>query len=114
MMCPKCDNQKTQVLETRRAAEGVATKRTRSCLCGATFTTYEVDGGIWRTVQKWAVESHAAALAKQRALNKRNASIISRVRAGELRKDVARDLGLSDTMVSTITTRAKLPRKVFA
>lgn len=113
MKCPKCENIKTQVLETRKVDGGVATKRTRSCDCGATFATYEVDGGIWRTVEKWALRSHAAALAKQRHLRKRNAEIVARVRKGEKRQDIAQELGLSVSMVSTVTTRARLPRKVI-
>lgn len=112
MKCPKCDSVKTQVLETRKVDGGVATRRTRSCDCGATFPTYEVDGGIWRSIERWVLLSHAAALAKQRVLRKRNAQIVTRVRQGELRKDIAQELGLSQGMVSTITTRARLPRKV--
>ena len=110
MKCPKCENDKTQVLETRKVEGGAVMKRTRSCGCGSTFVTYEVSGGIWPSVQKWALNSHEKALKKQRALRKRNTEIIARVRKGETRQGIASELGLSPSMVSTITTKAKLPR----
>ena len=41
MDCPSC-NRATTVLETRRAEDGAATRRRRSCpACGHRFTTYE-------------------------------------------------------------------------
>src|SRR5918997_4632196 len=41
MDCPRCDRP-TRVLESRRAEDGTATRRRRSCAaCGERFTTYE-------------------------------------------------------------------------
>ena len=41
MDCPRCDRP-THVLESRRAEDGTATRRRRSCAaCGERFTTYE-------------------------------------------------------------------------
>jgi transcriptional repressor NrdR len=41
MECPRCQ-QSTKVLESRRAQDGVATRRRRECPgCGHRFTTYE-------------------------------------------------------------------------
>jgi transcriptional repressor NrdR len=41
MDCPRCDRP-TRVLESRRAEDGAATRRRRSCAaCGERFTTYE-------------------------------------------------------------------------
>ncbi len=41
MDCPSC-NRATNVLETRRAEDGAATRRRRKCpACGQRFTTYE-------------------------------------------------------------------------
>ena len=113
MNCPKCNISKTQVLETRRECEGAAVRRTRSCSCGKTFSTYEINGDIWATVKKWAVASNAVALKKKQALRRRNAEIIQRVKQGDKRKHLAVEYGLSAPMVSTITRRAGLPRVAY-
>lgn len=42
MNCPKCNNSKTYVLESRDYEQGSMVKRRRLCkICKARFTTYE-------------------------------------------------------------------------
>jgi transcriptional repressor NrdR len=42
VICPSCGSASTHVLETRRADDGAAVKRRRSCSkCGERFTTFE-------------------------------------------------------------------------
>jgi len=47
MLCPYCSFDESNVLESRDAMEGKATRRRRECLkCNKRFTTYEKVGGI--------------------------------------------------------------------
>jgi len=47
MLCPYCNNDESNVLESRDAFDGKATRRRRECLkCEKRFTTYEKVGDI--------------------------------------------------------------------
>ena len=47
MLCPYCNHDESNVLESRDAFEGKATRRRRECLkCKKRFTTYEKMGNI--------------------------------------------------------------------
>lgn len=47
MLCPYCGFDESNVLESRDAKDGKATRRRRECLkCGKRFTTYEEVGNI--------------------------------------------------------------------
>lgn len=47
MLCPYCNHDESNVLESRDAFEGRATRRRRECLkCSKRFTTYEKVGNI--------------------------------------------------------------------
>jgi len=47
MLCPYCGFDESNVLESRDAKEGKATRRRRECLkCGKRFTTYEEVGNV--------------------------------------------------------------------
>ncbi|MBI2465472.1 transcriptional repressor NrdR [Candidatus Shapirobacteria bacterium] len=47
MLCPYCNHDESNVLESRDAFEGKATRRRRECLkCNKRFTTYEKLGNI--------------------------------------------------------------------
>ena len=47
MKCPYCSYDESNVLESRDALEGKATRRRRECLkCGKRFTTYEKVGNV--------------------------------------------------------------------
>lgn len=47
MLCPYCNYDESNVLESRDAREGKATRRRRECVkCGKRFTTYEEAGNI--------------------------------------------------------------------
>lgn len=53
MLCPYCNHDESNVLESRDAFEGKATRRRRECLkCGKRFTTYEKVGSIELRVVK--------------------------------------------------------------
>ncbi|MGI5840699.1 MAG: transcriptional regulator NrdR [Patescibacteria group bacterium] len=53
MLCPYCGFDESNVLESRDAQEGRATRRRRECLkCGKRFTTYEKVGSIELRVVK--------------------------------------------------------------
>ena len=42
MKCPYCNNNETKVLDSRKAEDGLATRRRRECeVCEKRFTTYE-------------------------------------------------------------------------
>lgn len=54
MMCPKCDNIRTYIIETRED-DGYSVRRRRKCpACGHRFTTYErmAQAGILRQKEK--------------------------------------------------------------
>jgi transcriptional repressor NrdR len=54
MKCPFCDNDSSQVLESRTVEDGKATRRRRQCdHCGKRFTTYErTKSGVFWVVKK--------------------------------------------------------------
>lgn len=53
MLCPYCGNDESNVLESRDAKEGKATRRRRECIkCSKRFTTYEEVGNIEMKVIK--------------------------------------------------------------
>jgi transcriptional repressor NrdR len=53
MLCPYCNHDESNVLESRDAFEGKATRRRRECLkCKKRFTTYEKIGNIELKVVK--------------------------------------------------------------
>ncbi len=53
MLCPYCNHDESNVLESRDAFEGKATRRRRECLkCKKRFTTYEKLGSIELKVKK--------------------------------------------------------------
>ena len=53
MLCPYCGFDESNVLESRDAQEGKATRRRRECLkCNKRFTTYEKVGNIELKVVK--------------------------------------------------------------
>ena len=53
MLCPYCKNDESNVLESRDAFEGKATRRRRECVkCQKRFTTYEKIGNIELKVVK--------------------------------------------------------------
>jgi len=53
MLCPYCQFDESNVLESRDAAEGRATRRRRECLrCQKRFTTYEKVGNVELKVVK--------------------------------------------------------------
>lgn len=108
MQCPQCGSADSAVLETRAIEANVVTRRRRGCLCGCTFDTFEIPGGIWPTARRWAIENHAAALTKSQTRYHRDEAIVARVQRGEKRYLLAEELGLSVSMVSTITRRAGL------
>jgi len=53
MLCPYCKFDESNVLESRDAQEGRATRRRRECIkCGKRFTTYEKVGNLELKVKK--------------------------------------------------------------
>lgn len=109
MICSACGQHDARVLDSRRVFQGSVIKRTRGCICGAKFQSYEINGAIWNTVKKWAVASNLVAQRKRHILHARNEAIADQLRSGVRAQDVAKDFGLSPEMVSTIRKRAGLP-----
>jgi transcriptional repressor NrdR len=53
MLCPYCKFDESNVLESRDAQDGKATRRRRECIkCGKRFTTYEKVGNLELKVKK--------------------------------------------------------------
>jgi transcriptional regulator NrdR family protein len=91
---------------------GAYVRRRRSCPeCGKTFSTYEIDGGIWGTVKKWALGSRLPALEKKHKLNRRNAKIVAMIKAGHQYKDIGKQFGIAKTTVSHIARQAGIPSR---
>lgn len=112
MKCQHCGNLDTTVLETRELMAGTVVRRRRGCgICGGSFATYEIDGGIWGTVKKWALKSRAPALEKKHALRARDAEIASLILAGHQLKDIAVRFGLSASTISYAAKKAGLPAR---
>lgn len=93
--------------ETREMAEGFVLRRTRSCPCGARFSTYEVDESLKGTVVKLASRRDRIAVRERKiAVYWRNVQIVRRA-ARERVSDIAAAFSLSPNMVSTILRKFK-------
>jgi hypothetical protein len=113
MNCIRCGHEGTSVLDTRRMPGVFALRRRRKCdSCGHVFPTYEIDGGIWGTVHKWAVTGRSEALNRRLATKRRDEEIVRRVKSGEKRYMLAEEYGLASSTISHICTQAGLPKKV--
>lgn len=112
MKCSHCGFADTSVLESRKLLGGSVIRRRRGCgHCGSTFSTYEIDGGIWGTVKKWALGSHAPALEKRHALRERDGQIVAMVLAGYSQKQAADKFGVSVRTVCYAVKKAGLPTR---
>jgi hypothetical protein len=110
LRCQHCGNLDTEVLETRNLMRGAVVRRRRGCgHCGESFATYEIDGGIWGTVKKWALKSRAPALEKKHAQRARDGEIASLILAGHQLKDIAARFGLAASTISYAAKKAGLP-----
>lgn len=110
MKCRHCGTPDTTVLETRGMLGGSVVRRRRGCgNCGGKFDTYEIDGGIWATVRRWAVESHNAALQKKHAMRARDDEIVSMLQAGKPHKEISAKFGLSTSTICYIAKKNGLP-----
>lgn len=112
MKCQHCGNLDTSVLETRALYAGSVIRRRRGCgMCGGSFATYEIDGGIWGTVKKWALKSRAMALEKKHALRARDGEIAHLILTGHQLKDIAVKFGVSPSTISYAAKKAGLPAR---
>lgn len=110
MKCQHCGNLDTTVLETRDLMGGTVVRRRRGCgLCGGSFATYEIDGGIWGTVKKWALGDRAKALEKKHTLRRRNEEIVAMLKAGYLISDIAARFGVVPGTICHVAKKAGLP-----
>ena len=109
MKCQHCGHTETAVLETRALLGATVIRRRRGCgQCGCKFHTYEIDGGIWGTVKKWALGSRAPALEKKHALRARDAEIAGMILAGKSHKEIAEKFGIATSTVCYAAKRAGL------
>ncbi len=100
MKCQHCGHTETAVLETRTIFSGGVIRRKRGCSqCGGNFNTYEIDGGIWGTVKKWALKSRLPALEKRHARAQRDQQIVAMIQAGKPLKDIAAHFELAESTV---------------
>lgn len=84
-------------------------RRKRGCgQCGCKFDTYEIDGGIWGTVKKWALGSRAPALEKKHSLRARDAEIAGMILAGKSHKEIAEKFGIATSTVCYAAKKAGL------
>lgn len=91
---------------------GAVLRRRRACAdCGGTFNTYEIDGGIWGTVKKWALGSRMPALDKKHATRKRHGEIAAMVKDGRPLKEIAEHFGIATTTVCYAAKKAGLPSR---
>lgn len=75
-------------------------RRKRGCgQCGGKFDTYEIDGGIWGTVKKWALGSRLPALAKKHARAHRDQQIVAMIKDGRTLKEVSAHFGLAESTI---------------
>lgn len=100
MKCQHCGHAETAVLETRSTLGASVIRRTRGCgQCGGRFSTYEIDGGIWGTVKKWALGSHLPALEKRHARAQRDQQIVAMINSGRPLKEIAAHFNLAESTV---------------
>ena len=112
MKCQHCGNIETSVLETRSMMAATVLRRRRGCgQCGSTFSTYEIDGGIWGTVKKWALGNHAKALEKKHKLRDRDGQIVAMIKAGHTHKQISHKFGIATSTVCYAAKKAGLPNK---
>lgn len=110
MKCIHCGHSDTAVIESRPLKDGSVIRRRRGCgQCGEKFATYEIDGGIWGTVEKWALGSRLPALAKKHSLRERDGEIVAMVKAGTPLKEIAARFDISVSTVCGISRKAGLP-----
>jgi DNA-binding NarL/FixJ family response regulator len=113
MKCQHCGSRDTIVLETREVMDGIALRRRRRCSeCIATFNTYEIDGGIWGTVRRWALGSRKPALDKKHALRQRNLEITEMIRDGVPYIDIASNFNIAVTTVCYVAKKAGVSRRI--
>lgn len=109
MKCKYC-GRATRVTETRSLGEGYVPRRTRVCVNGHKYYTYEVDDAFERIIVKHALRiDRIGGLVSAALLHQRNELIVARAKAGEKHLTIALDFGLSPNMVSTIVRRAGVP-----
>jgi hypothetical protein len=112
MKCQHCGNLDTEVLETRDLMRGTVVRRRRGCgHCGQTFATYEIDGGIWGTVKKWALGDRAKALEKKHDMRRRDGEIVAMIKAGHQLKDIGNRYNLSVSTICYVAKKAGLPNR---
>lgn len=100
MKCQHCGHTETSVLETRAMLGASVIRRRRGCgQCGGNFNTYEIDGGIWGTVKKWALGSHMPALKKKHDRAQRDQQIVAMIQGGRPLKEVAAHFGLAESTI---------------
>lgn len=100
MKCQHCGHPDTAVLETRSMLGASVIRRKRGCgQCGGKFDTYEIDGGIWGTVKKWALGSRIPALAKKHARAQRDQQIVAMIKSGRTLKEVAAHFELAESTI---------------
>lgn len=112
MKCSHCGNPDTTVLETRRVLGGAAIRRRRGCgECGQSFDTYEIDGGIWGTVKKWALASRMPALEKRHARAHRDQQIVAMIKEGRKLKEIAAHFDLAESTVIYAARKAGMVQR---
>jgi hypothetical protein len=109
MKCQHCGHTDTAVLDTRSMLGASVIRRRRGCgQCGGRFDTYEIDGGIWGTVKKWALGSRTPALDKKHALRARDAEIAAMIQSGASHKEIAEKFGIATSTVCYAAKKAGL------
>jgi len=103
MLCPTC-SRPTSVLDTRQRDGGHRVDRRRQCERGHVFVTVEASRAVFNLSRQ---RSHLQAIAARTAREARNDAIMTRLAAGEHGKDVARDVGLSPSLVSWIAKKTR-------
>lgn len=98
MICPKCGEKRTRVLDTR-TLEG-AIRRRRQCFNDHVFYTSEVIEWVAKVTRK-ALRAHAAAQ-KRLALWQRDRRIVRMVAAGTPKAEVAKLFSIAPTTVTHV------------
>jgi len=112
LRCQHCGHLDTDVLETRNLMRGTVVRRRRGCgHCGESFATYEIDGGIWGTVKKWALGDRAKSLDKKHALRRRDGEIVAMIKAGYAFKDIGNKFDLTVGSICYVAKKAGLPKR---
>lgn len=110
MICSHCGHPDTAVLESRKMMGNAVVRRRRGCgQCGGKFDTYEIEGGIWGTVKKWALGSRLPALTKKHGLRERDGQIAAMIQAGRPLKEIAERFDISVSTVCYAAKKAGLP-----